>query len=84
MSIMIKKKLQNYILPSRLGEGLGVRLILPLLFFVSPVSAQQAGDIISGTVSDNFGPVMMANVVELDAANRIVASAQTEIGRAHV
>ena len=35
--------------------------------------AQKAGDIISGTVTDNLGPVMMANVVELDAANRIVA-----------
>ena len=41
--------------------------------------AQQAGDIISGTVTDNFGPVMMANVVEIDAANRIVASAQTDM-----
>ena len=41
--------------------------------------AQKAGDIISGTVTDNFGPVMMANVVELDAANRIVASAVTDM-----
>ena len=41
--------------------------------------AQNAGDIISGTVTDALGPVMMANVVELDAANRIVASAVTDI-----
>ncbi len=41
--------------------------------------AQKAGDIISGTVTDAFGPVMMANVVEIDAANRIVASAQTDM-----
>ena len=41
--------------------------------------AQKAGDIISGTVTDNLGPVMMANVVELDAANRIVASAVTDM-----
>jgi len=41
--------------------------------------AQQSGDIISGTVTDDFGPVMMANVVELDAANRIVASAVTDM-----
>ena len=41
--------------------------------------AQKAGDIISGTVTDDFGPVMMANVVELDAANRIVASAVTDL-----
>ena len=41
--------------------------------------AQKAGDIISGTVTDNMGPVMMANVVEMDAANRIVASAVTDM-----
>ena len=41
--------------------------------------AQNAGDIISGTVSDAYGPVMMANVVEIDAANRIVASAVTDM-----
>jgi len=46
---------------------------------VSNSIAQQAGDIISGTVTDAFGPVMMANVVELDAANRIVASAVTDM-----
>ncbi|MCR5159708.1 MAG: SusC/RagA family TonB-linked outer membrane protein [Prevotella sp.] len=45
----------------------------------SPARAQKAGDIISGTVSDAFGPVMMANVVEMDAANRIVASAVTDM-----
>lgn len=41
--------------------------------------AQKAGDIISGTVNDAFGPVTMANVVEIDAANRIVASTVTDI-----
>ena len=41
--------------------------------------AQKAGDIISGTVTDNMGPVMMANVVEIDASNRIVASAVTDM-----
>ena len=41
--------------------------------------AQQAGDIISGTVTDEMGPVMMANVVEIDAAKRIVASAVTDM-----
>ena len=41
--------------------------------------AQKAGDIISGQVTDAFGPVMMANVVEIDAANRIVASAVTDM-----
>ena len=41
--------------------------------------AQKAGDIISGTVTDEFGPVMRANVVEIDAANRIVSSAVTDM-----
>ena len=48
-------------------------------FFVSHAVAQKAGDIISGQVTDAFGPVIMANVVELDAANRIVASAVTDM-----
>ncbi len=49
------------------------------LLTAQPVQAQQAGDIISGTVNDAFGPVMMANVVELDASNRIMASAVTDL-----
>ena len=48
-------------------------------FHSSLCHAQKAGDIISGTVTDDMGPVMMANVVELDAANRIVASAVTDM-----
>ena len=31
--------------------------------FLIAANAQQAGDIISGTVNDEMGPVMMANVV---------------------
>ena len=46
---------------------------------ISSALAQNVGDIISGTVVDDFGPVMAANVVELDAANRIVANAVTDI-----
>ena len=59
-----------------------VKDILPLcLFTFLPMTAyaQQAGDIISGNVSDEMGPVMMANVVEIDAAKRIVASAVTDM-----
>ena len=33
---------------------------------------------ISGTVTDADGPVMMANVVEVDAGNRIVSATQTD------
>lgn len=46
---------------------------------VGSTFAQKVGDIISGTVVDDFGPVMAANVVELDAANRIVANAVTDM-----
>jgi len=49
------------------------------LMVIGTAQAQQAGDIISGTVNDAYGPVMMANVVEIDAANRIVASAVTDM-----
>ena len=58
------------------------RLVISLSFIICHLSysaAQKTGDIISGTVTDAFGPVMMANVVELDAANRIVASAVTDM-----
>ena len=41
--------------------------------------AQQAGDVVTGTVSDSMGPLMMANVVELDEANRIVSSTITDM-----
>lgn len=46
---------------------------------LAAANAQQAGDIISGTVTDDMGPVMMANVVELDGSNRIVASTTTDL-----
>lgn len=41
--------------------------------------AQKAGDMISGNVSDSYGPLMQANVVEIDATNRIVAHGTTDI-----
>ena len=44
---------------------------------VSQVSMAQ-GVRISGTVTDNDGPVMMGNVVERDANNRIVSAVQTD------
>ena len=48
-----------------------------LLTLVQTVFAQ--GTRISGKVSDDFGPVMMANVVERDANNRIVTAAVTDV-----
>ena len=62
----------------RLSKVLGLIIIGCQLSVINSF-AQNVGDIISGTVTDAFGPVMMANVVELDAANRIVASAVTDI-----
>ena len=54
-------------------------LLFSFFHFLIAANAQSAGDIISGTVSDAYGPVIMANVVEVDAANRIVASAVTDM-----
>ena len=54
-------------------------LLFSFFSFLVSANAQSAGDIISGTVTDEFGPVLMANVVEVDAANRIVASAVTDM-----
>ena len=62
----------------RLFKVLGLIMISCQLSIINSF-AQKAGDIISGTVTDEFGPVLMANVVELDAANRIVASAVTDM-----
>jgi len=39
-------------------------LLFSFFNFLIAANAQQAGDIISGTVNDEMGPVMMANVVE--------------------
>ena len=49
---------------------------------VSAVVAQdviKAGDIISGRVSDNGGPMMLVNVTERDSLNRIVAHCATDV-----
>jgi hypothetical protein len=40
----------------------------------------KAGDVISGTVSDKDGPMMMVNVVERDSNDRIVAHSLTDMG----
>lgn len=63
---------------SRLTKIMGL-MILGGGLSVGSAFAQKVGDIISGTVVDDFGPVMAANVVELDAANRIVANAVTDM-----
>lgn len=50
---------------------------LGCLLTVGSAFAQQAGQIISGQVFDSMGPVITANVVEIDAANRIVTACIT-------
>ncbi len=52
-------------------------LFAALLCVVSQTMLAQAKRI-SGTVTDNAGPVMMGNVVEVDANDRIVSAAQTD------
>ncbi len=57
---------------------------LLVCMLLTPVSAlhsfaQEANDVISGTVSDALGPIMQANVVEIDNANRIVSSTTTDM-----
>ena len=47
---------------------------------VSSKDVLQAGDIISGVVSDSVGPLLMVNVIEKDAQDRIVAHATTDVG----
>ena len=54
-------------------------LALQLSLSCGTAFAQAAGDVVSGTVSDAIGPIMMANVVEIDKANRIVSSTQTDM-----
>ena len=56
-----------------------VIFIFSFFCFLIAANAQKAGDVISGTVTDEFGPVMGANVVELDASNRIQAAAVTDL-----
>lgn len=59
------------------GSLLVCMLLTPLSALRS--FAQEANDVISGTVSDALGPIMQANVVEIDNANRIVSSTTTDM-----
>ncbi|MBR6978727.1 MAG: SusC/RagA family TonB-linked outer membrane protein [Prevotella sp.] len=63
---------------NRISRIIGA-VILCLQLSVLSTFAQNPGDIVSGTVNDAYGPVIGANVVELDGANRIVASTVTDI-----
>lgn len=54
-------------------------LLLALTMSVGCAWAQTAGSTISGRIFDTEGPLMMVNIVEIDAANRIVAHGITDI-----
>ena len=50
-----------------------------LLFLFLPLFSYAQNRVVSGTVSDDMGPIMMANVVEKDANNRIISATQTDM-----
>ncbi|MBQ0022624.1 MAG: SusC/RagA family TonB-linked outer membrane protein [Prevotellaceae bacterium] len=54
-------------------------LLLGLAALPLSMSAQKAGDLIRGRVSDDIDALMACNVVEIDNANRIVAHAVTDV-----
>ena len=54
------------------------KVIFTALLGVAAQMAVAQGVRISGTLSDNDGPIMMGNVVEVDANNRIVSATQTD------
>lgn len=54
------------------------KILLTALLFVGCQVLMAQGVRVSGTLTDNEGPVMMGNVVERDANNRIVSATQTD------
>lgn len=55
------------------------KVLLTFLFCVMAQFVMAQSRAISGTVEDSMGPIMMANVVERDANNRIVSATQTDM-----
>ncbi len=55
------------------------KVLLTLLFCVLAQVGMAQSKVISGTVEDAMGPIMMANVTERDANNRIVSAVQTDM-----
>ena len=65
--------------PSLRGRAGGETVVLLVLFIFLSLSSFAQTRVISGTVSDDMGPIMMANVVEKDPNNRIVSASQTDM-----
>ena len=55
------------------------KFLLTLLLTIVAQAVLAQGKVISGTVEDAMGPIMMANVVERDGNNRIVSHTQTDM-----
>ncbi len=55
------------------------KVLLTILLCVIAQMVMAQSRVISGTVEDSMGPIMMANVVERDANNRIVNAVQTDM-----
>ena len=55
------------------------KVILTFLFCIIAQIGMAQSRVISGTVEDSMGPIMMANVTERDANNRIVSAVQTDM-----
>ena len=55
------------------------KILLTLLLTIVAQAVMAQGKVISGTVEDAMGPIMMANVVERDGNNRIVNHTQTDM-----
>ena len=54
------------------------RILLTACLCAATMTMMAQSKRISGTVNDHMGPVMMANITEIDANNRIVSAAQTD------
>jgi hypothetical protein len=63
----------------KMSKAYKIALLIVMLFLPVVGFSQTAGSMISGKVFDNEGPLSLANVMEIDAANRIVAHATTDV-----
>ena len=56
-----------------------IKIVFTLLLCLVAQMIYAQGKVISGTVEDAMGPVMLANVTERDANDRIVNATQTDM-----
>ena len=63
----------------KISRFFSLALMLLIQTASTTVFAQKAGDIITGVLSDDEGPMLLAKVMELDSNDRIVANALTDM-----